>query len=100
MPGSELIDYLKFSERYSLEWSGFIELEEVVVALRVQSLNFAEEHSEHGERVKLLVDLFKLLTNNDHAMLHTEEAIADNYYKLVGISKLNFVTYCRDRMLE
>ena len=49
MPGSELINYLKFSERYSLEWSGFIELEEVVVALRVQSLNFAEEHSEHGE---------------------------------------------------
>ena len=49
MPGSELVNYLEFSERYPLEWCGFIELEEVVVALRVQSLNFAEEHAEHGK---------------------------------------------------
>ena len=78
MSSPELINHLKLCERYSFVWCRAIESNEVAIALAIQSFHFAEEHSEHRERIQLLVDLLELLSDNYHVMLHTEEAIADN----------------------
>ena len=56
--------------------TGSIESYEIAVASSVHAIDLVEYDVEHSERVELLVDLFHLLSNDSHTMLHTEESVS------------------------
>ena len=83
MSCSELIDHLELSERYPFVWCSAIEPDKVVIAFEVESFHLAEQGAEHRKRVQLLVYPLQLLPDDHHSVLHTEEAIPDNYTNFV-----------------
>lgn len=78
VPRSELFDHFELGEGETFERACPVEPDKVVVACSVEAVDLVKYDVEHGEGVKLLVDELHLLPDDGHAMLHTEEAIADD----------------------
>ena len=88
VPRLELINHLLLRKRKSIARRRHIESDEVIVAGLVETIDLVEDDSEHGERVKLLVDLLHVVSNDRDSVLHSEKSVSDNCEKLRWVREI------------
>ena len=96
MPSLELINHLLLRERKSITRRRHVESDEVVVARLIETIDLVEDDSEHGERVKLLVDLLHMISNDRDSVFHSEESVSDD---CENYKQVREIAWCKARYL-
>ena len=79
MPCAELLNHPELRVRHALARRRPVEPKPVDVAGLVETLYLGEDDAKHGKRIQFLIDLFHVLPNDGHSMLHPEKAISHDY---------------------